>query len=57
MAKKEEKPQEAPKPWMPELPPEVKEKLEKLKGKLDKFKDEVLSKFKEYIIVMSLLPP
>ena len=57
MAKKEEKPQEAPKPGMPELPPEVKEKLEKLKGKLDKFKDEVLSKFKEYIVGMALLPP
>ena len=57
MAKKEEKPQEASKPGMPELPPEVKEKLEKLKGKLDKFKAEVLDKFKEYIVGMALLPP
>lgn len=59
MAKKEAKQQEeAPKqPGAPELPPEVKEKLEKLKGKLDKFKDEVLSKFKEYILGIALLPP
>lgn len=59
MTKKEAKPQEeAPKqPGAPELPPEVKEKLEKLKGKLDKFKDEVLSKFKEYILGIALLPP
>lgn len=59
MAKKEApKQEEAPKqPGAPELPPEVKEKLEKLKGKLDKFKDEVLSKFKEYILGIALLPP
>ncbi len=59
MAKKESKPQEeVPKqPGAPELPPEVKEKLEKLKGKLDKFKDEVLDKFKEYISGIALLPP
>ncbi len=58
MVKKEAKQEEAPKqPGVPELPPEVKEKLEKLKGKVDKFKEQVLSKFKENILGIALLPP
>lgn len=36
---------------------QVKEKLTKLKTQLDKFQKEVLSKFGEYILGISLLPP
>ncbi|MDP4012072.1 MAG: hypothetical protein Q8R00_00490 [Candidatus Nanoarchaeia archaeon] len=53
---KQEENQQAPQ--LPqELPPEVKKKLEKLQGKLDKFKKEILTKFKEYVLGIALLPP
>jgi len=59
MAKKEKNSKEQPKapPGQPELPPEVAKKLEKLKGKVDKFKDNILKKFKEYVLGIALLPP
>ncbi len=39
------------------LPPEVKEKLEKIKTQLDKFQHEVVKKFDKYIMGIALLPP
>lgn len=42
---------------MAKLPPEVKEKLEKIKVKLDKFQKEIVKKFDKYIMGISLLPP
>ncbi|MBW2987368.1 nucleotidyltransferase domain-containing protein [Candidatus Woesearchaeota archaeon] len=39
------------------IPKEAKEKLDKLKKKLDSFKKEVLSKFDEYVMSIGLLPP
>lgn len=39
------------------LPPEVEKKLKDLKEKLDKFKDNVLEKFGDYIVGITLLPP
>ncbi|MBS3117375.1 hypothetical protein J4430_00640 [Candidatus Woesearchaeota archaeon] len=39
------------------MPPEVEEKLKKLKEQLDKFKKEVLKKCGEVIIGVELLPP
>lgn len=41
----------------PQIPPEVKEKLEKIKVKLDNFKDELVKKFDKYIVGIELLPP
>ncbi len=39
------------------LPKEVKEKLEKIKAKLDRFQKEVIEKFDKYIMGITLLPP
>lgn len=39
------------------LPPEVQEKLKKIKEELEKFKKEVLEKFDKYIMGIALLPP
>ncbi len=39
------------------LPKEVQERLEKIKGKLDKFQKEIVSKFDKYIMGVALLPP
>jgi len=44
-------------PKLPKLTPEVQGKMDKLKVKLDKYKDAVLKKFDKYIIGISLLPP
>jgi uncharacterized protein (UPF0332 family)/predicted nucleotidyltransferase len=44
-------------PALPKLTPEVQEKMDKLKVKLEKYKDEVLKKFDKYISGISLLPP
>jgi len=39
------------------LPPELEKKLKSLKKKLDSFKDQVLDKFGDYIVGITLLPP
>ena len=39
------------------LSEEAKQKLEQMKGKLEKFKDELLSKFENYLVGVALLPP
>ncbi len=52
---KAEQPQQHPK--VPTLPPEMQEKLSKIKEKIERFKDEVLKKFDKYIMGISLLPP
>lgn len=36
---------------------EAKQKLEQMKGKLESFKDELLSKFENYLVGVALLPP
>ena len=46
-----------PAPNVPKLPPEMEKKLKDLKVKLDKFKDQVLDKFGDYIVGITLLPP
>ena len=51
MAKKKE--EEA----LDKLPKDAQQKIKKLKGKLDKFQKEVMKKFDEYIVGISLLPP
>jgi uncharacterized protein (UPF0332 family)/predicted nucleotidyltransferase len=52
--KKEETKKVAPKE---KLPPEMEKKLKSLKVKLDKFKKQVLEKFGDYIVGITLLPP
>ncbi|MEM3126959.1 MAG: nucleotidyltransferase domain-containing protein [Candidatus Woesearchaeota archaeon] len=52
---KEEKPKQDD--VLKNLPEETKKRLEEIKNKLDKFKSEVLKKFNQYIIGISLLPP
>jgi len=42
---------------LPKLTPEVQEKMDKLKKKLDTYKEKVLEKFDKYITGISLLPP
>ncbi len=39
------------------LPPELEKKLKALKEKLDKFKSNVLEKFGDYVVGITLLPP
>lgn len=46
-----------PDPSLANLPPEVKKKLEEIKGKLDKFHKELLKKFEDYIVGVALMPP
>ncbi|TSC71308.1 MAG: hypothetical protein G01um101448_1235 [Parcubacteria group bacterium Gr01-1014_48] len=57
--KSEKKAQETNLPLMlpPDIPDDVKKKLEELRKDVDKFKDEVLKKFDKYIIGMALFPP
>lgn len=64
MAKKADKPYKkdekkaapAPDP-MAQLPPEVREKLKKVKEKIDVFQKKILEKFDNYIVGIGLLPP
>ncbi len=42
---------------MPNISKEAKERLEKIKNELEKFKKEVISKFDKYIMGITLLPP
>ncbi|NTV23124.1 MAG: hypothetical protein HGA85_01970 [Nanoarchaeota archaeon] len=42
---------------IPNLPKDVKDKLENIKTKLETFRKEVLEKFDKYIMGMTLLPP
>ncbi len=42
---------------LPNIPKDAKEKLQKIKKKLDKFQKEVLTKFDKYIMGITLLPP
>jgi uncharacterized protein (UPF0332 family)/predicted nucleotidyltransferase len=44
-------------PDLDKLPKEVKERLEKIKGRLEEFQKEVVKKFDKYIMGMTLLPP
>ena len=39
------------------LPPEVRKKFDEVRPELDKFKDDLVKKFDNYIIGMGLLPP
>src|SRR3989344_8746225 len=41
----------------PKIPEELKQKFDQLKIKLEKFKKNVLSKFNEYVVGISLMPP
>ena len=52
-AKEDQKAKEFPK----DIPPELKEKFDQIKKKLDSFKDKVLKEFNEYILGIALLPP
>jgi len=40
-----------------QLPPEAREKLKDIKGKLDKFQRKVIAKFDKYITGIALMPP
>lgn len=63
--KKEEKTPKEPKQQVPvqnkidpeKLPKEVKEKLDKIKSKLDVFQKRLLEKFDNYVMGITLLPP
>jgi len=44
-------------PGIEKLPPEAQKKLKEVKKKVDKFKDEVLKKFEDYVLGIALLPP
>lgn len=54
---KQEKEEKSEEFQMPEIPPEVKAKLEAIKEKVEKFKTEILKKFDKYILGIELLPP
>jgi len=51
------KPEDAFKQLQGQLPKELQEKLEQIKAKIDKFKEQVLQKFGKYIVAIALLPP
>ena len=53
----EKTPEEIQKELEAKIPPEVKEKLDKIKAKLEKFKDQIIEKFDKYIVGVALLPP
>ncbi|HSU72269.1 MAG TPA: nucleotidyltransferase domain-containing protein [Candidatus Binatia bacterium] len=55
-AKGEKQAAPAPDP-LAQLPPEVQEKLKKIKEKLDSFQKKILEKFDKYIVGIGLLPP
>lgn len=55
--KKEEKKELEEQTQAPQIPPEVKAKLDKIKEKIEKFKTEILKKFDKYILGIELLPP
>ncbi|MEK6899526.1 MAG: nucleotidyltransferase domain-containing protein, partial [Nanoarchaeota archaeon] len=60
MQAKEIKPVQAEIPLpanIPNLPPEVEQKLKAIKDKLDQFKTKVVDKFGDYIVGIALLPP
>lgn len=57
MAKKEESKAKKEPELPPGVTPEMKEKLDKIKAKLDDFKKKVLEKFDKYIIGIALMPP
>ena len=42
---------------LPDIPDETKKKLEKIKTKLENYKDKILERFDEYVLGISLLPP
>lgn len=42
---------------LPNIPPELENKLKALKDKLDQFKNRILEKFGDYIVGITLLPP
>lgn len=44
-------------PKIEDLPKEAKEKLEAMKGKLEKFKKDILKEFKEEVVGIALMPP
>ncbi len=50
-------PEDVQKELEAKIPPEVKEKLDKIKAKLEKFKEQALAKFDQYIVGIALLPP
>ncbi|PIN81729.1 hypothetical protein COV11_01280 [Candidatus Woesearchaeota archaeon CG10_big_fil_rev_8_21_14_0_10_30_7] len=54
MAKKQEEQQN---PNLPAIPPELKEKLDKIKKKLESFSKKIVDKFDKYICGVALLPP
>ena len=54
MAKKQEEQQN---PNLPAIPPELKEKLGKIKKKLESFSKKIVDKFDKYICGVALLPP
>jgi len=58
MAKKQAKAEEKKaEETQPKIPPELEQKLKAIKAKLDTFKKQVLDKFGDYIIGITLLPP
>jgi len=42
---------------LPQIPEDIKKKLEELKNKIEAFKNELLKKYSEYILGVSLMPP
>ena len=55
--KEEKKPLEQMEELKKDIPDEVKEKLDKIKTKLDNFQKKVLEKFDKHVLGISLLPP
>src|SRR3989344_848451 len=51
------KPEQKNKEFPKEIPPELKEKFDQIKKKIDVFKERVLKEFNEYILGIALLPP
>lgn len=44
-------------PGSPHIPKEAQEKMDEIKKRIDKFQKELLKKFEEYIMGLTLLPP
>ena len=57
ISKEEKKEEPKEHPQAPQIPPEVKAKLDKIKEKIEKFKIEILKKFDKYILGIELFPP
>ena len=57
MKKEEENKETMPEEEISQISPEIQKKLDEIKKTLEKFKEEVLKKYKNEVVGIELLPP